>query len=86
VAESFRQPVIRADGRAFNIVQHRAHLTYCYCCDCERRIAFVLTNSAAKAAQVGGAARSSIRCATSLPVMVASCVGMPSGVNVSSHS
>jgi cobaltochelatase CobN len=34
VAESFRQRVIRADGRAFNIVQHRAHLTYCYtgCC------------------------------------------------------
>ena len=31
---SFRQRVIRADGRAFNIVQHRAHLTYCYtgCC------------------------------------------------------
>jgi cobaltochelatase CobN len=34
VAESFHQRVIRADGRAFNIVQHRAHLTYCYtgCC------------------------------------------------------
>jgi cobaltochelatase CobN len=34
VAETFRQRVIRADGRAFNIVQHRAHLTYCYtgCC------------------------------------------------------
>jgi cobaltochelatase CobN len=32
--DSFRQRVIRADGRAFNIVQHRAHLTYCYtgCC------------------------------------------------------
>ncbi len=31
---SFRQRVIRADGRAFNIVQHRAHLTYCVtgCC------------------------------------------------------
>jgi cobaltochelatase CobN len=31
---SHRQRVIRADGRAFNIVQHRAHLTYCYtgCC------------------------------------------------------
>ena len=30
----YRQRVIRADGRAFNIVQHRAHLTYCYtgCC------------------------------------------------------
>ena len=29
-----RQRVIRADGRAFNIVQHRAHLTYCVtgCC------------------------------------------------------
>jgi cobaltochelatase CobN len=29
-----RQRVVRADGRAFNIVQHRAHLTYCYtgCC------------------------------------------------------
>ena len=34
MTESFRQRVIRADGRAFNIVQHRAHLTYCYtgCC------------------------------------------------------
>lgn len=34
MAESFRQRVIRADGRAFNVVQHRAHLTYCYsgCC------------------------------------------------------
>ena len=34
MAETFRQRVIRADGRAFNIVQHRAHLTYCYtgCC------------------------------------------------------
>ena len=34
MGESFRQRVIRADGRAFNIVQHRAHLTYCYtgCC------------------------------------------------------
>ena len=33
-ADAFRQRVIRADGRAFNIVQHRAHLTYCYtgCC------------------------------------------------------
>jgi cobaltochelatase CobN len=31
---SYRQRVIRADGRAFNIVQHRAHLTYCVtgCC------------------------------------------------------
>jgi len=31
---SHRQRVIRADGRAFNIVQHRAHLTYCVtgCC------------------------------------------------------
>jgi cobaltochelatase CobN len=31
---SHRQRVIRTDGRAFNIVQHRAHLTYCYtgCC------------------------------------------------------
>jgi cobaltochelatase CobN len=31
---SYRQRVVRADGRAFNIVQHRAHLTYCYtgCC------------------------------------------------------
>lgn len=29
-----RQRVIRADGRTFHIVQHRAHLTYCYsgCC------------------------------------------------------
>jgi cobaltochelatase CobN len=26
----YRQRVIRADGRAFNIVQHRSHLTYCY--------------------------------------------------------
>ncbi|MBW4039798.1 MAG: cobaltochelatase subunit CobN [Acidobacteria bacterium] len=34
MADSFRQRVVRADGRAFNIVQHRAHLTYCYsgCC------------------------------------------------------
>ncbi len=34
MADSFRQRVIRADGRAFNIIQHRAHLTYCYtgCC------------------------------------------------------
>ncbi len=34
MSELFRQRVIRADGRAFNIVQHRAHLTYCYtgCC------------------------------------------------------
>ncbi|MGA2251145.1 cobaltochelatase subunit CobN [Terracidiphilus sp.] len=34
MADSFRQRIIRADGRAFNIVQHRAHLTYCYtgCC------------------------------------------------------
>jgi cobaltochelatase CobN len=30
---SHRQRVIRADGRAFNIVQHRAHLTYC-CTGC----------------------------------------------------
>jgi cobaltochelatase CobN len=30
-----RQRVIRADGRAFNIVQHRVHLTYCYTgCGC----------------------------------------------------
>jgi cobaltochelatase CobN len=31
---TYRQRVIRADGRAFNIVQHRAHLTYCVtgCC------------------------------------------------------
>ena len=29
-----RQRVVRADGRAFTLVQHRAHLTYCYtgCC------------------------------------------------------
>ena len=34
MSASYRQRVIRADGRAFNIVQHRAHLTYCYigCC------------------------------------------------------
>ena len=34
MSSSHRQRVIRADGRAFNIVQHRAHLTYCYtgCC------------------------------------------------------
>ncbi len=34
MADSFRQRVIRADGRAFNITQHRAHLSYCYsgCC------------------------------------------------------
>jgi cobaltochelatase CobN len=34
MSTSHRQRVIRADGRAFNVVQHRAHLTYCYtgCC------------------------------------------------------
>jgi cobaltochelatase CobN len=34
MSTSHRQRVIRADGRAFNIIQHRAHLTYCYtgCC------------------------------------------------------
>ena len=34
MSTSHRQRVVRADGRAFNIVQHRAHLTYCYtgCC------------------------------------------------------
>jgi cobaltochelatase CobN len=34
MSTTHRQRVIRADGRAFNIVQHRAHLTYCYtgCC------------------------------------------------------
>ncbi|HTF72626.1 MAG TPA: cobaltochelatase subunit CobN, partial [Edaphobacter sp.] len=34
MSASHRQRVVRADGRAFNIVQHRAHLTYCYtgCC------------------------------------------------------
>jgi cobaltochelatase CobN len=34
MSTSHRQRVIRADGRAFNIVQHRAHLIYCYsgCC------------------------------------------------------
>jgi cobaltochelatase CobN len=34
VSTSFKQRVIRADGRAFNITQHRAHLTYCVtgCC------------------------------------------------------
>ncbi|NYF80052.1 cobaltochelatase subunit CobN [Granulicella arctica] len=34
MSTSHRQRVIRADGRAFTIVQHRAHLTYCYtgCC------------------------------------------------------
>jgi cobaltochelatase CobN len=34
MATSHRQRVVRADGRAFNITQHRAHLTYCYtgCC------------------------------------------------------
>jgi cobaltochelatase CobN len=34
MSNSFRQRVMRADGRAFNIVQHRAHLTYCVtgCC------------------------------------------------------
>jgi cobaltochelatase CobN len=30
---TYRQRVVRADGRAFNIVQHRAHLTYC-CTGC----------------------------------------------------
>jgi len=37
---SYRQRVIRADGRAFDIVQHRAHLTYCvagYCCGVTER-------------------------------------------------
>jgi cobaltochelatase CobN len=31
---SFRQRVVRADGRTLNIVQHRAHLSYCFtgCC------------------------------------------------------
>jgi cobaltochelatase CobN len=31
---SYRQRVIRADGRTLNIVQHRAHLSYCFtgCC------------------------------------------------------
>ena len=34
MSTSHRQRVVRADGRAFNIIQHRAHLTYCYtgCC------------------------------------------------------
>ena len=34
MSTSHRQRVVRADGRAFNITQHRAHLTYCYtgCC------------------------------------------------------
>jgi len=34
MSTSHRQRVTRADGRAFNIVQHRAHLTYCAtgCC------------------------------------------------------
>jgi cobaltochelatase CobN len=34
MSTSHCQRVVRADGRAFNIVQHRAHLTYCYtgCC------------------------------------------------------
>jgi cobaltochelatase CobN len=34
MSTSHRQRVVRADGRAFNISQHRAHLTYCYtgCC------------------------------------------------------
>jgi cobaltochelatase CobN len=34
MSTSHRQRVVRADGRAFNVVQHRAHLTYCYtgCC------------------------------------------------------
>ena len=31
---SYRQRVMRADGRTLNIVQHRAHLSYCFtgCC------------------------------------------------------
>jgi cobaltochelatase CobN len=31
---SYRQRVVRADGRTLNIVQHRAHLSYCFtgCC------------------------------------------------------
>ncbi len=34
MAESFRQRVVRADGRAINVVQRRAHLSYCFtgCC------------------------------------------------------
>jgi cobaltochelatase CobN len=34
MSTAHRQRIIRADGRAFNILQHRAHLTYCYtgCC------------------------------------------------------
>ncbi len=34
MSNTHRQRVIRADGRAFNIVQHRAHLSYCAtgCC------------------------------------------------------
>jgi cobaltochelatase CobN len=34
MSTSYRQRVIRADGRTLNIVQHRAHLSYCFtgCC------------------------------------------------------
>jgi hypothetical protein len=30
MAERYRQRVVRADGRAINVVQRRAHLSYCY--------------------------------------------------------
>lgn len=29
MAERYRQRVVRADGRAINVVQRRAHLSYC---------------------------------------------------------
>ena len=34
MADMFRQRVVRADGRAINVVQRRAHLSYCFtgCC------------------------------------------------------
>jgi len=34
MAERYRQRVVRSDGRAINVVQRRAHLSYCFtgCC------------------------------------------------------
>lgn len=34
MAERYRQRVVRSDGRAINVMQRRAHLSYCFtgCC------------------------------------------------------
>jgi cobaltochelatase CobN len=40
MTERYRQRVVRADGRAINVVQRRGHLSYCYdacCCGCTDR-------------------------------------------------